>query len=634
MADLRTSVIVDLAGNLPRQAPRFGQQIEQLGTRGSRSMRMLTGSITATSRGLDRLGNRYTAFLTGAAGAAAVKGVMDFDAQLKQLAVDADITDEQLAKVKQRILDVANSPNIRVNAGELTAGVKEIVARTGELDVALDNLETLGITMRATGSAGEDSAALVANFFEKFRIRDPKQMLATLDEAALLGKEGAFELRDLATEGNSVSAAFAMTGRTGPIAAREMLTLLQIVRRTSSNAAEAGTSFERFIATLTSEKVGMLQKNGIKIWDPEELEKGNKMARPIADIVHDILKATGGDPEILSKIFDVRALRAMNAFALEFKETGALPSVEKFMNVVGDGSQIMEDASRNASTAAAAWQQLQNSISRAADRNLSEPLKDLADWADELDPEKVQRTFDAAITGAKILGAVWLANKGLRMMGGMIGGARKLWQGSKRGGVGGAAGMVGVTPVYVVNMGMGGMGGGLGGGLAGGIAGGVAGGGKGRLLLRAGMTGALAARMPVGQFARLGAGAVGTTAGGVLAAGAAGWGVGTLISKAIEGSSVQDAIGRTITRGLALFGNDDAQESLRLEREYKALTERDDMARMVAIMERVWGGDNPVGRVVIEMEGPARVKQLQAGGGFDLEAEQKFGPLLSAGLSG
>ena len=442
MGDLRTSVVVDLTGNLPRQARRFGQQFTRFSRTSQRGAAVLRRSLAGVDRQLDRIGNRYTALIATAALTAAGRQVINFDADLKQLAVDADITDMQLAKVKQQILDVANSANIRVNRNDLLGAMKEIIAQTGDLDVAVDNLRNIGLLMRATGSAGSDAGALVANFYEKFQIRDAQAMLQVLDESALLGKAGAFELRNLATEGNSVTAAYAGTGRVGPVAVREMNALLQVIRRTTPSAAEASTAFERMLSTLTIEKVTDLQKAGIQIWDLEKLKEGNKIARPIPDILQDILKATGGDVEILGKIFDIRAMRAVRAFMLEFNaNNGALPSMERFLAVTGDGSQIIKDAGRNAKTAKAALQSLKNTGAEVADSNLSQPLQDAAGVVDAVGEDTAQKVLDAAVKGAALLGAVLVGRKifkgrGSKTAGGALGSA--------------AAGAP--IPVFVVNM--------------------------------------------------------------------------------------------------------------------------------------------------------------------------------------
>jgi hypothetical protein len=88
----------------------------------------------------------------------------------------------------------------------------------------------------------------------------------------------------------------------------------------------------------------------------------------------------------------------------------------------------------------------------------------------------------------------------------------------------------------------------------------------GALILRLGALTATTAGIGAGGAAA-GVGAAGIAAGGVavVAAGAAGYGIGTLVNKyLIEGTSIGDKIGEGIARTLASFGNKDAGEAIRL----------------------------------------------------------------------
>ncbi|MFZ6748513.1 phage tail tape measure protein [Undibacterium sp. Ren11W] len=81
-------------------------------------------------------------------------------------------------------------------------------------------------------------------------------------------------------------------------------------------------------------------------------------------------------------------------------------------------------------------------------------------------------------------------------------------------------------------------------------------------------TGAFAASMPASSFI---AGAPLVAAGGVAAAGAAGYGVGSLINKAIEGTALADAIGRSIAIAMAAMGSKEARESIEAERRFASI---------------------------------------------------------------
>jgi hypothetical protein len=118
----------------------------------------------------------------------------------------------------------------------------------------------------------------------------------------------------------------------------------------------------------------------------------------------------------------------------------------------------------------------------------------------------------------------------------------------------------GVQPVYVVNMPGSGFG------------------GKGAAAKRGGFKPAkklgkfqsAKTMSSIKQIPKLGLAATGTAGLAVAGAGLAGYGFGSAINKAaIEGTEFQEALGRSIAKALALFGNDNAQAALNAEQRSK-----------------------------------------------------------------
>lgn len=121
----------------------------------------------------------------------------------------------------------------------------------------------------------------------------------------------------------------------------------------------------------------------------------------------------------------------------------------------------------------------------------------------------------------------------------------------------------GVTPVYVTNWAeMNGGGSGAAEAAGGAAAAAVAAGKLGKLR-NVVSAAALLAHAPMGVLAGAGTAGLGTMAAGVGAAGLAGYGVGTLGYKyGLEGNKGGDAIGESVAKVLAFFGNEEAQRSL------------------------------------------------------------------------
>jgi len=384
MSEERIKILVNLAGNVARKARQYAKSMQRFERSTSTSLRRVRRAARAAGRGIKRMGNRYTALAATAAGTVAVRSIASMEDRLTALGIQAGVTDDRLASLKKRIFDVAKQPSVRLDPQEILAGLEKVVSITGNFDVAVGNINNIAHAIRASGSAGEDVGALVANLFQKFNIRDAKTMAKMLGLLSQQGEKGAFELKDLATQGNRVTAAFAATGRTGTAAVREMGALLQMIQRNTGSADEASTAFERMLATITQEKVSELQKNGIQIWDQKQLAKGNKVARSIPDIIKDIVIATNGDVQKLSSIFDIRALRAVNAFVLDFKKNKGFKDFNDFLHTEGNSAQLFAESARQADTLSASLEGLATTIKAFADKELLGALSGLKDGLNAL----------------------------------------------------------------------------------------------------------------------------------------------------------------------------------------------------------------------------------------------------------
>ncbi|MCW8959381.1 MAG: phage tail tape measure protein [Gammaproteobacteria bacterium] len=593
MSELRASIAINLAGNLERRAQRYGQALGRFSQRGQRDLGRLSRASAALGRGLDRIGNRWTGMLTGAAGAAALRGVLDFDRRLVQLGTQANKTNEEIGALRSQILDVANDPSVRLDPNELLAGIEMTVEKTGDLDLVAQNLRNIALAMRASGAAGRDMGALLADLSEKLGVDGPEQMLATLDTLVRQGEKGAFTLAHMAAQGPMVTSAYASLGRTGQEAVREMGALLQIAQKATGEPARAATAFERLLSEMIS-KSDELRQRGIEIWDLEEQERtGRKVARSVVDIVSEIIEKSGGDIEKIQKIFGDEAIRPLKFLAAQYQQSGNLDFLQKYYDVQGDGSEILKDAATNAQTASAALNSLYIAFKKFADDGLAEPIQALADAINGMDPDTVQALVKAGAIGVGSLMAASVLTKVGRTGKGLY----DLVRGGSKGALGGAAGipgMAGITPVYVVNLppGLGGKGGlpGMGGkGGRGGGTGHINRGGR-NPVPKASMAGRAAKLVPVA------------------AAGYAGWEVGSYINdEFVAGTAFGDKLGEGLNRVAAFFGNEESK-------------------RAVSINERY---ERQRGEMVIRLEGGAASRaRLERMHGENLDLKLEAGPIM------
>lgn len=556
MSDLTTKLDINVGGNFNRRLSDNSRSLQRFSQNGQRQLNLLSRSARGISSGLDRIGNRYTALLTGAAGAGTARFLIGLEKRFERIGIQADISSEQVDSLKKEIYATAQAANRRIDPSELTAAVEEIVEKTGDLKFAQDNLDNLAASISATGAMGRDIGGLAAEF-QKMDIKQPKLVAEALDILTVQGKEGAFTLENLATLGSRVTTAYTAMGRTGVPAIREMGAALQVIRQGTGTSEMAATAFEALLRTLSDpEKVKVLQSGGIQIFEPDALKNGQEILRPINELMEEIVKRTSGKKTILGKIFDAEAVRAFNAALGEFNRSGEMESLERFYNVQADGTTIQRDSERAAKTADAAMQSLYTAWQKFADANLTQHIQSLAGAIDQLEPETVDRVIKSIVYGITALAGLSVLSKSARV----IKGAADVF-GKGKGGVPGKLSSAMATPVWVVNMPGGGM-------MPGGATGKV---GKGART--PGRFGLLRAAPNLTTIGMMGAGAVGTAGLAVAGAGAAGYAAGTGIYNLIDDTKLADSIGAAIAKSLALFGNDKAQAAVasrsRLEIELK-----------------------------------------------------------------
>lgn len=476
-------MLLNLRGNVAREARRNEQALAGMAKRSSAAMGRMNGSLRAASQGLDRIGNRYSAILSGAAAVGALRYVAALEKRYEALGVAAGRTKTQMVELREQIYDTARATDIRIQESELFGAVDEIYKKTGDLEAVTKNMRTLAKLISATGSAGADAGALGAGLIEKFGILDPKKFEQTIDILMAQGDAGGFELRDMAALGPRIISAMAGTGNAGVEGARELGALMQMAMKSTGSPEMAATAFERYVGSLMDgEVVKKLGSVGVKVFEDDD---PNKM-RSLIDITKDILAASGGSQRKLSQVFDIQAMRALSAMALEFEKGNGTEMLDSFLSVGGDGTLLSENSARMAQTMDAALSSLSSTIQQLADQNLSGPVQDLADAINALDPGRLDTIFKTLIGIAGAVGGLVIINKLIKGGMGIVGMAK----GMRSGGLAGAVGAVGVQKVFVVNMGMGGMGGGMGNPRRGGVAAGAAG-----AAAAAGTTGGLASRL-------------------------------------------------------------------------------------------------------------------------------------------
>ena len=579
MTDVHASVIVDLAGNLPRQANTFGRSMNTFSRNGERSMGRLGRSMRAVDRGLGRLSNRYTGFITGAAVVGATKQVVDFDASITRLGTSALLSEEKVESIKQQILSVANLPDIRIDNDQMAESVNKLFELTGDVGFVEANMKNLGLAMQGFGSDATATAELVAQFWEK-GVRAPGDVEATLDRLFGQFAQAKVPVGDIARIAPQL---FSVIQNEGPAAINQMAALLQVFAKTAGGAELAVTSLRGTFAVFDDPQKLKAINTALDNAGLAPAKNAEGKLRDVHQLLLDIAKVSNNDTEVLAGVFERESLFGFKALLKPENKVLLVKLVEEATRL----GLTQEASAKNAATAASGLVALSDAAEKVANIKLSKPIQDLADHVNSLSSEEIEAFFDKAITGAKVLGAVLVGRKLLQLGGSLTRGLRA----GGKGGLAGGLSAAGATPVFVINM----PGGGL---LPGAAVGNAASKLKGAPWWKG---------VPhISKLALLGAG---TAAAGATAAGAAGYyGGGRIVNNAFAsadknfGTNIADDIGAALTKALAAVGNDNAQEVLRLN---KAASE-----------------------ITIKVEGPGRVTKMTADAGTEITAEHSLGPSM------
>lgn len=450
---LSTEILINLAGNLTAKARQYGANMSEFASRNQKAMSVVKAASESAGRGLDMLSNRYTTMIAGLASGAALKEFAKTDRQLTGLGIAAGKTRDEMRNIFSGIQDAAIK--FRVDDSEVLAALENVNKTTGDLDFGVKNQSMIAASIAASGSAGDPIGGLFSQF-PKFGLQTEKQTLAAMDTLNLLGKEGAFELKDIAEKGVRAFSMYSAAGGSGVKGVKDVGVVLESAIDATGNRDTAATATENLIRDLQLPKVvSTLRQNGVNIYDD-----AGKM-RSLPTLLEEIAKKSGSkgaekqNKRLLEAGFNQDSILLISSVT---SGKGA-ENLKRYQSVVGDGTGIMKDAEYAAKDFTSALTSLSVTWKKFSNSNLAGPVQELADAINSVDQKTVQNWLEIGKKIAIATAGVIAARKAFK-----IGkGAWDFLQPEKGGkgipkGVSDVFGS-GVMPVYVVNMGKGGMGG-------------------------------------------------------------------------------------------------------------------------------------------------------------------------------
>lgn len=448
---LTTEILINLAGNLTAKARQYGANMTEFARRNERAMSVVKATSAAAGRGLDALGNRYTGMIAGFAGGAMLREFAQTDRRITRMGLAAEKTRAEMALMFGGMQDAAIK--FKVDDSEVIGAVEKIGTVTGDIDFGFKNKNNLAASIAASGGSGESIGGLFAQF-PKYQLMSEKQTLEAMDTLNKLGKEGAFELKDIAEKGVRALSMYSAAGGKGVAGIKDVGVALESAIDVTGDRDTAATAVENLIRDLQVPKVvKTLKHNGINVFDKE----GQMRSLPV--LLQEISKRSGSkgaeqqNARLLGAGFNQDSILLISSVT---SGKGA-ENLKRYQSVVADGQGILDDAAYAAQDFTSAIQSLSTTWEKFANSNLAKPVKELADALNAVDQKTVQNWLEIGKNITIAVGGIIAARKAFQLGKGV---ADMFSTGAGKGIPKGVADVFGsgVMPVYVVNMGKGGMG--------------------------------------------------------------------------------------------------------------------------------------------------------------------------------
>lgn len=462
MSELKSQIVMDMSGNYGQMLRDWDQLTSKFAAGAHYSLGVAGRAWQVMGKNVDAIGSNFYARIAAGGGLAlAVHQVADFDEQLDRIGIRANVSATQVDKLKQQIFDMANRKDTRVGIHDIADGVDAIMRSGGDLAFAQANMRNLALTVRATGESGQSIGELIG-FLHTLGVDTPEMSMRVIDSWNRMGKASGTSLTDMIDNSKQLLDTYKDMGRTGPQAALEIGAAFSMVKQSVGDPNKAARDLQIFLNNI-KDKWYELQSAGVQIYDPKALAQGRYEMNSLAAIIPQIIKVTHGDGLLFHSLFGDRGDLSLSASLEQFRKNLPIDAMQKYLDLQGDGSTTTLDAARSAQTFNASLQSLRTSWDKFTDSNLAKPIKELADGLNSLKPDTVQNWLNMGKYVAETIVGVYAIRQGVGFTKDIYSAGRYIFTGNKGAGPGAGAGSFGgAMPVYVVNMGSGGMGGGPG----------------------------------------------------------------------------------------------------------------------------------------------------------------------------
>jgi TP901 family phage tail tape measure protein len=377
MANLTSQLIVQLLDRVSAPARAVAN-----------SLRGISGAVRAANNAPLSFSDRLDAAITrnNRALANARAGVMDavgafyvlksavtapiaaanaLETALAELGAKANLSKDQLRAVGEAAKSVGREVN------QFTADIiraEDFIVGMGlDLDRAARAMPAIGKAATATKADILDLSKAGYAAISNLGLA-PEELTRAFDMMALAGKEGGFELKDMAQYFPAITGLAGSKGLTGAKGLADIAAALQIVRRTAAEGSEAATNFNNILQKINAnDAIKNFAEYGIDI-NAVLKDAVAEGASPLEAALRSVNQAIGGDLSKLGTLFAdaqvqkglIPLLQGMQDYIdLREKVTGASGIID------ADFNRMMETSEEKLKSFRIAWENFQSTLGGA-----------------------------------------------------------------------------------------------------------------------------------------------------------------------------------------------------------------------------------------------------------------------------
>jgi TP901 family phage tail tape measure protein len=356
------------------------------------------GAVAAGARGM--LMRAAPVLAPGLVGGASIKTFAELEVAERELAVTTDQTD---AAVRSATDSFRKQAGVLGETGAAMVGTAQKFAASGmNFDTSVASVVPTVRTAKAAFADMNDVATSGIAVMQNLKV-PVRNLQEVYDRMAFSAKSGQVEMKNLASELPAALASYSKVGYGGLKGLSDITTQMQIMRRSTSSAAEASNRLQNLYEKVTSdETIKGFKKLGVNL--EAELKKGEKAGESMIDTVVRLTdkvardKKGGLDPFKLNTIAgDMQFRAALLALVNARKELSA----ERDKNAKSAAGTVERDFTRASSTMqaefaklSAAWNttmarmgQALAPLSGAIAKSLSAPLEKVNEALEKLNDE-------------------------------------------------------------------------------------------------------------------------------------------------------------------------------------------------------------------------------------------------------